>query len=378
MKEDAKDIKIGTIIALLVEEGENWKVVEMPAGESAIADSAKSTSPTPTAPSATPCSSPHASTQSTLLGPSVRNLLHQYGLDQNQISASGPHDILLKGDVLNYIKKNNVTPRNSDEMASNKAVRAPSPPTLPTSNLRAKQPKYVDVELSNMRKIIAKRLTQSKTTIPHAYMAADCQVSKVIKLRQELKQSGVGVSVNDFIIKAAGVSLKKTPEVNVRWNAESGTVEAVQAVDISIAVATPNGLITPIIKDANSLSVQDVSSTVKELAERAKVGKLQPHEFQGGSFSISNLGMFGITEFSAIINPPQAAILAIGTTRQVVNGQGGVDQRMTVTLCYDARAVEEEAAARFLEQFATLIGDPALMDQEGDGTRNRRLNALVN
>jgi pyruvate/2-oxoglutarate dehydrogenase complex dihydrolipoamide acyltransferase (E2) component len=229
-----------------------------------------------------------------------------------------------------------------------------------------------------MRKIIAKRLTESKTTIPHAYSTVSCDVTAVNKLRKQiLAEEATKVSVNDFIIKAVGVCLRKHPQINVQWNPNTQSIQAGSTVDISIAVATPNGLITPIVKDANTLTVREIGSRVKELAGRAKEGKLQPHEFQGGNFSISNLGMFGIKEFSAVINPPQAAILAVGQGCPVVRDDSSVSTEMFLTLSYDARAIEEENAASFLESLSDLLSNPTLLEREGDGSGNRRLSSLV-
>ncbi|KAI1295368.1 Pyruvate dehydrogenase protein X component, mitochondrial [Halotydeus destructor] len=373
--EDTKDIKIGTLIMLTVEEGENWQEVEMP--DNVATDAGAPPPASASAPVSSPKPKSEPSSGATepghgrhLVGPSVRNLLHHYNIEESQVKATGPKGAILKSDVLDYIKQNNLTPHT--EGLKSPAVSHASTKTA------VKAAKSVDIELSNIRKIIAKRLTESKSTIPHGYMSADCNMNKLIKLRSEMKKAGASVSVNDFIIKASGLSLKKATGVNVHWNEASGTIEAIPTVDIAVAVATPTGLITPIVKDANSLDVNEISATVRELADRAKQGKLKPHEFQGGSFSISNLGMFGIAEFCAVINPPQSAILAIGGSRLVVNDHGGLEQRMTVTLSYDVRAIEEETAAKFLETFTQLMNDPVSMERSGDGSDNRRLNALVN
>ena len=374
--EDTKDIKIGTLIALTVEEGEDWKSVEMPERSSVADDNpTKLSTPAPSSVPTAQTSDPGSDGQSSnsMIGPSVRNLLHQYGLSSDSIKATGPHNILLKGDVLSHISSNNLKPSTLEEQASKQPSGVGAVSRRPSR--RSGPAAYVDLELSNMRKIIAKRLTESKSTIPHLYMVADCEMSNLVNYRSELKASGVNVSVNDFIIKASGLSLEENPAVNVRWNGALDSVEGVREIDISIAVATPNGLITPIVKNANALQVSDITAVVRELADRAKQGKLQPHEFQGGSFSISNLGMFGIKEFSAVINPPQSAILAIGSSRVVVNANNIIETKMSVTLSYDARAIDEETAAAFLESFKKYIQEPVLMTRNNN---SRRLNALVN
>ncbi|RWS17005.1 dihydrolipoamide transacylase-like protein [Dinothrombium tinctorium] len=305
-----------------------------------------------------------------LIGPSVRNLLHHYGIDRSEIKPSGPRNILLKSDVLHYIKQKNLKPGVSAKEKSSMATEA--------KRMVPRKEKFVDNELSNMRKTIAKRLTLSKTTIPHSYMTAECNISALLKQRQSFKKSGINVSVNDFVIKAVAVALKMVKEVNVLLDETKNVVKPLENVDISVAVATESGLITPIVKDANRLSVVEIGKTVKELADKAKKGKLQPHEFQGGTFSISNLGMFGITEFIAVINPPQSAILAVGTSRLTTTESGNIAQMMKVTLSYDARAIDEEKSAKFLEIFRDLVENPDKLDKLGDGSDFRRLNYLVN
>ncbi len=364
LPDDSKDIKIGTLIAVMVEDGQDWKDVVIPVSD-IESQTIKSES------IETKIIEKSKESKHNLMGPSARNLLHQFGIDSNAVKSSGPHNTLLKEDVLQYIKDKQLKPieissvptdKKTDISSAAKKVSTPS--------------KYIDIELTNMRKTIAKRLTQSKSTIPHSYMTVDCLMKPVIKTRQKLKLSGINVSVNDFIIKSAGISLKKVPQINSSWNESTSSVEIASTVDISIAVATPNGLITPIIKNANQLNLETISKTAKELAEKARDGKLQPNEFMGGSFSISNLGMFGITEFSAVINPPQSAILAIGTSRLILDDNNETQHVMSVTLSYDSRVIEEDTAAKFLETFKTVIEDPIAL-QSSDGTDNRRLNALI-
>jgi pyruvate/2-oxoglutarate dehydrogenase complex dihydrolipoamide acyltransferase (E2) component len=163
-----------------------------------------------------------------------------------------------------------------------------------------------------VRKVIASRLTESKATIPAQYTSIDCRIDALLKIRAVLKEAGMNVSVNDLVIKAAGKALRAVPEANAQYDRKSDRVVANKAVDVSVAVATDGGLITPIVKDADLLGVQGIADKVKDLAGRARAGKLKPEEFQGGSFTISNLGMFGIDSFVAVINPPQACILAVG------------------------------------------------------------------
>ncbi|KAM7087004.1 pyruvate dehydrogenase protein X component, mitochondrial isoform 3-T3 [Molossus nigricans] len=223
---------------------------------------------------------------------------------------------------------------------------------------------FTEIPASNIRRVIAKRLTESKSTVPHAYITADCDVGAVLKVRQSLVKDDIKVSVNDFIIKAAAVTLKQMPSVNVSWDGEGP--KQLPFIDISVAVATDKGLITPIIKDAAAKGIQEIADSVKVLSKKARDGKLLPEEYQGGSFSISNLGMFGISEFTAVINPPQACILAVGRFRPVLKltqDEEGNDrlqqhQLITVTMSSDGRVVDDELATRFLESFKANLENP--------------------
>lgn len=320
----------------------------------------------------------HGESGPRLLAPTARNLLSHYGLTGCEMPATGPRNILLKEDVVNHIMQNGLMPRQVTLEASTAAVKpAVSLAAVATGRRKAKGPKFTDIELTNMRKVIAKRLTESKSTIPHSYLTASCDVAAISQHRRGWKEAGIRVSVNDYVIKAAALSLKKCPKINVSWNESNFTVQAVKPVDISIAVSTASGLITPIVKDANRLSIPEIAACVTELSAKARAGKLQPHEFVGGSFSISNLGMFGISEFSAVINPPQAAILAVGRAVPVLRPDQRLAELMTVTLSYDARAIGEEEAALFMESVSELLSDPELMIRTGDGSGNRRLSSLI-
>lgn len=289
------------------------------------------------------------------------------------IPATGPKGRLLKGDVLRYVAQEGkpftkpaeaevttkttmpttqlplVTPLQPD-----KSERTEAKPVAPKPQSASRGTEYTDLPNSNMRQTIAKRLSESKANIPHTYASTNCVMDSLIQFRKGLS---IKVSMNDFIIKAAAISLKQVPEMNVVWNGKEAELSG--QVDISIAVATDAGLITPIVKTADSLAVAEISSTLKELASRAREGKLKPQEFQGGSFTISNLGMYGITEFSAVINPPQACIMAVGGTRLLFNADEKIQSIMTVTLSCDRRMVDDELAARWLEAFKSNIENPS-------------------
>jgi pyruvate dehydrogenase E2 component (dihydrolipoamide acetyltransferase) len=212
-----------------------------------------------------------------------------------------------------------------------------------------------------VRKVIARRLSESKQTVPHFYLTIDCELDALLTLRKQLNENADSykLSVNDFIIKATALALAKYPRANVSWTDDN--IIQYDRADVSVAVATDNGLITPIIKDAAAKSLKDISNEMKDLGNRAKEGKLKPAEFQGGTISLSNLGMFGIREFSAIINPPQAAILAIGAggERPVVkDGKVTVANVMTVTASFDHRAIDGVVGAEYLQVFKKLIETP--------------------
>lgn len=358
--ENSKDIQIGVLIAVMVEEGDDWKNAEIPADVGA----------TPSGDAATPAPAPTQTTSqssgsspaesSSVIGPSVRKLLEEFNIKPGEVTASGPHRNLIKGDVLKYIKTKNLSKIELPPAAS--PVSSPSQPASSTYTTSVLPPiegeEYIDIPNTGMRKTIAKRLTESKTTIPHSYVTIDCNMGNVGKLRKQLAGDGIKVSFNDFIIKASAIALQRVPQVNSVWQGDS--VKLSTTVDISVAVATDQGLITPIVQSAAYLSVDDISSKVKDLAARAREGKLKLEEFQGGSFTISNLGMFGISEFSAVINPPQTAILAVGGSRLVLGEEGKPETNMTVTLSYDSRVIDESEASQFLEVFQEIMENPRL------------------
>lgn len=220
---------------------------------------------------------------------------------------------------------------------------------------------YIDIPLTNMRRTIARRLTESKSTIPHSYAITDCNMTSLLRLRRDLKAEGIKVSVNDLIIKATAYALGTVPEMNAHYINEEQGVRVFKNADISVAVSTDDGLITPIVFNASRLNVQQISKTVGSLAQKAREGKLQLREFQGGSFTISNLGMFGIDFFSAVINPPQVGILALGGSRKVFQEDETVIDSMMAQLSYDNRAVSDDVAQSFMQAFQTAMEKPALL-----------------
>jgi pyruvate dehydrogenase E2 component (dihydrolipoamide acetyltransferase) len=229
-------------------------------------------------------------------------------------------------------------------------------------------PVYTELPHSSMRKVIARRLTEAKQRQPHFYLTIDCELDALLKLRQELNakapegKGGYKLSVNDLVIKAAALALRKVPAANASWTDEA--IRLYQRADISVAVAIANGLITPVIRGADLKGLAEISNEMRELAARAREGKLKPEEYQGGTFSLSNLGMYGIREFAAVINPPQGAILAVGAGEQrpiVKDGALAIATVMSCTLSVDHRAVDGAVGAEFLAAFRRLIEAPLTM-----------------
>uniref|UniRef100_A0A8C4EIS0 Dihydrolipoamide acetyltransferase component of pyruvate dehydrogenase complex n=1 Tax=Dicentrarchus labrax TaxID=13489 RepID=A0A8C4EIS0_DICLA len=385
MDEGSRNVRLGTLIALMVEEGQDWKQVEIPPPEAAAPSAASPATHAAAAPVVPPAVSsppppPKPATSGPLrLSPAARHILDTNGLDPKLATPTGPRGLITKEDALNLLKKF-PAPKATPAMTAT-AVPSPVPitatappppppgsrPNIPPLSVPGKPGApgtFTEIPASNVRRVIAQRLTQSKTTIPHAYASVDCDMAAVMHLRKDLAKEQIKVSVNDFIIKAAAVTLKEMPEVNVTWSGDGP--RALDSIHISIAVATDKGLITPIIKNAANKGVQEISANAKALAQKARDGKLLPEEYQGGSFSISNLGMFGISGFSAVINPPQACILAVGTSRaelrlceddQTLRTQ----QLMRVTLSSDGRLVDDELASRFLDKFRANLEQPRRM-----------------
>eukprot|EP00057_Strongylocentrotus_purpuratus_P030744 XP_782594.3 PREDICTED: pyruvate dehydrogenase protein X component [Strongylocentrotus purpuratus] len=362
--EGSKNIPITALIGLMVPEGEDYKDVDMPtqAAPTSTGDSPKQ-SEEGVSESAQFSDMRHAVPKAGEgLSPAVRALIDQHNIDPVLVTPTGPHGRLLKGDVLKFIESGGAAAAPQPAAA---APPAPAPPTVqpPPVAERVAPPSYKqtegmfsEVDLTGMRKVIAKRLTESKTTIPHYYSMVDCELTEIVRLRKQLKKDNIKVSVNDFIIKAAAMALKQVPEVNVTWNGQSAT--PLSSIDISVAVATDGGLITPIVKGADAKGLMEISANVRDLATRARANKLKLDEFQGGSFSISNLGMFGISEFSAVINPPQSCIMAIGGSQLAIGKDRKPLTYMTVTMSSDARVVDGALASRFLKTFKQNIESP--------------------
>lgn len=382
--EGSKNIRLGSLIGLLVEEGEDWKHVEIPKDVGPPSPVSKPSVPPPPSPQpqiSTPVKKEHTPGKLQFrLSPAARNILEKHALDANQGTATGPRGIFTKEDALKLVQLKEMG-KITESRPSPALPTTPTAPLPPQATATPSYPRpmippvsipgqpnvagtFTEIPASNIRRVIAKRLTESKSTIPHAYATADCDLGAVLKVRQNLARDDIKVSVNDFIIKAAAVTLKQMPNVNASWDGEGP--KQLPFIDISVAVATDKGLITPIIKDAAAKGLQEIADSVKALSKKARDGKLLPEEYQGGSFSISNLGMFGIDEFTAVINPPQACILAIGRFRPVLkltqdeegNAKLQQHQLITVTMSSDSRVVDDELATRFLESFKANLENP--------------------
>ncbi len=342
--EGSESVAVNQIIAFILEEGEAWeedKIASFSAPSSASSapqESCSMPSSASVSPSS-PVSAPSEAGNRILVTPLARRLAQAQGVDLKTVKGSGPRGRIVKEDV---------------EKAQQKGQSTPSSSPAPASSYSASG--YEDKPLSSMRKVIAQRLTESKQTVPHFYLTVSCEIDELMKVRQQLNEvSHQKISVNDFVIKAVAVALMRVPEANVSWGGNS--VRQYNQADISVAVAIDGGLITPIIKAAESKTLSQISSEMKDLAQRAKEGKLKPEEYQGGSFSISNLGMFGVETFQAIINPPQGCILAVGAGIEkpvVRKGQIQVGTVMECTLSVDHRVVDGAVGARFLAELRKL------------------------
>ena len=366
--EGAAGVVVGVPICVMVEEGQDWRDVAIPSATPAASSPASSPAPAPqsgaAAVSTVAGSGPPAGSEfihPSLSGPATALLLTQYNINPAQVEATGPKGNLMKADVLKYIQdKSLVTPAPA-EVPLPAASALPAAPAVaaPPPVFRQETADFIDIELSNMRKVIAKRLTESKQLAPHGYSSATADLTSINRLRQEYLKSGFKVSINDFVISAVAAALQYVPQLNA--NVVNEEPQYMKNIDISVAVATPNGLITPIVKTANTKSVQEISAEVKDLAGKAKENKLKLDEFQGGTFTISNLGMFGIAEFTAIINAPQLAILAVGGGRTIIDPDTMRPTTvMTATLSFDQRYVDDATAADFMTVFRSLMERPEL------------------
>ncbi|MCU6615857.1 pyruvate dehydrogenase complex dihydrolipoamide acetyltransferase [Achromobacter mucicolens] len=350
-------VPINTVIGVLVADGEDAAAIDralaehggaaVAAGSAAGASADGAAAPGASAASASAAQSPAASSAAPVPGgrlfasPVARRLAAQWHVDLLGVTGTGPHGRIVRRDV--------------------EAARDRAPAAAPAAAPLAGRPAARRVPHTGMRRAIARRLTESKQHVPHFYLTVDCRMDALLALRAQANHGGaVKLSVNDFIVRAAALALREVPEVNASWHDDD--IEYHAGADVSVAVATDGGLVTPIVRDADVKPLSAISGEIAELAARAKVNRLKPDEFTGGSLTVSNLGMYGISQFAAIINPPQAAILAVGAAerRPVIDAEGQLAAAtvMTVTLSADHRVVDGAVGARWLAAFRTLIENP--------------------
>ena len=299
-----------------------------------------------------------ASGERVIASPLAKQMAASRGVDLALVSGTGPNGRIIKADVESF------DPASVAASAPAAAASAPAPTPTPTpvSDVAGGAP-YTEDKLSNVRKVIARRLTESKQTVPHFYLTVDIRLDPLLKLRSELnavlEPDSVKLSVNDFLIKALARALVRVPQCNVSFHGD--TLRRYARADISVAVAAPSGLITPVITEADSKSLRVISTEMKALAAKARDGKLMPHEYQGGTASLSNLGMFGIKQFDAVINPPQGMILAVGAGQQqpyVVDGALAVATVMHASGSFDHRAIDGADGAQLMEALKSLVENP--------------------
>ncbi len=367
--EGTENVKVGEVIAILAEEGEDvsaaskgsasvpTKVKPEPTAEKPAEKPVEKAAPTKAAAEAPKAAPPASDGNRIKVSPLARRLAEQKGVDLGGVSGSGPGGRIIKADI------------DAAEGGTTKAATAPAvapqaaPAPAPSPAANDFDIPHTTEKLSGMRKTIARRLTEAKQTIPHIYLTVDIQLDKLLKLRSELNATleprGVKLSVNDLLIKAQAVSLMQVPKCNVSIDGDQ--LKTFERADISVAVSIPGGLITPIITSADTKSLSTISAEMKDLAGRAKDGKLKMHEYQGGTASISNMGMFGIKNFDAVINPPQAMIMAIGAGQKrphVIDDSLQIATIMSATGSFDHRAIDGADGAQLMQVFKELVENP--------------------
>jgi pyruvate dehydrogenase E2 component (dihydrolipoamide acetyltransferase) len=392
--EGTQGVKVNQAIAVLLEEGEGadalaWTATaaapppdpvpvipgsspgrerEEPAAKPGEGEAQQPTPGTATAPSPQVNGADHSRI---FASPLARRMAHHAGLDLAALRGTGPQGRIVKADIEAALTAGGARP-----VAAPPTARAPAAASMPTPASAAPSlardqivalagnPPFTERPHTAMRRVIARRLSESKQTVPHFYMSVDCTIDELLAIRARLnaKSESNKISVNDFVIRAAALALRQVPAANASWSDDA--ILQWERVDIAVAVALDEGLITPIVKGADQKGLGQIAAETKDLAQRARAGKLKLEEFQGGTFSISNLGMFGIREFAAVINPPHGCILAVGTGEQrpvVRDGQLAVATVMTCTLSCDHRVVDGAVGAQFLAAFKNFIQEPLTM-----------------
>jgi pyruvate dehydrogenase E2 component (dihydrolipoamide acetyltransferase) len=381
VSEGTADVPVNQVIAVLAGEGEDAGAAAASAGKAAPSAKAEAApakaeaKPAPAAqpaapkPAVQPVAQPAAApaTNRVFASPLAKRLAKEAGIEVARIQGSGPHGRIIARDVESAKSGKGLRPAAAPAAAPSIA------PALSDDKIAAlfEPGSYEVVPHDNMRKVIAQRLTQSKQTIPHFYLSVDCDIGKLMAAREEINAAApkdkdgkpaYKLSVNDFVIKALALALQKIPDANVTWT--EGALLKHKHSDIGVAVSIPGGLITPVVRHAETKSLSAISNEMKDLAARARGRKLKPEEYQGGSSAVSNLGMYGIKDFAAVINPPHATILAVGVGEErAVARKGKIEAAlvMTVTLSTDHRAVDGALGAELIGAFKALIESPVLM-----------------
>ncbi|HAI29695.1 pyruvate dehydrogenase complex dihydrolipoamide acetyltransferase [Thalassospira tepidiphila] len=381
VSEGSENVAVNEVIALLLEEDEDESALEgadtsaasTGGGESAPAQDDAKEEKAPAADDKPAASSgdkpapaaPVSGGERIKASPLARRIAANEGVELSGISGSGPRGRIVKRDIEAALSSKPAEKEAASEEKKSDAAPAAAPAASGWNPDLTGLPEYEEIPNSGMRKTIARRLTESKQQVPHFYLTVDCELDNLLATRKQLNEKageGVKISVNDFVIRAVSLALKKVPAANSIWT-DKATLQC-KKQDISVAVAIEGGLITPVVRDAGSKGLAEISSEMKALAGKARDGKLKPEDYQGGTFSVSNLGMFGIKDFSAIINPPQGCILAIGAGEQrpvVKDGALAIATVMTCTLSVDHRAVDGAVGAEFMAEFKKLIEDPLSM-----------------
>ena len=341
----SQDVKVGAAIALLLQPGEDASALAQAMTDAPATGAAPAVPVAPAAPTLAPLAASPAAPMTAagrpLASPLARRIAAERNVDLAGIRGSGPNGRIVRLDVEAALARASAVPVTSAASAA-----------------------YEEIPHSSMRRMIARRLSEAKQTIPHFYLSIDCAIDALLGLRKDFAECSAGArpSINDFVIKAAALALRQVPELNASWT--EAAIRVYRSVDISVAVSTPSGLITPIIRNADCKGLAQIAAEMKELAERGRLGKLAQDEYQGGGLTISNLGMHGIREFAAIINPPQSCILAVGAGEQravVRDGALAIATMMSCTLSADHRVVDGALGAGYLAAFKKLIEQPLNM-----------------
>ncbi|WP_027259088.1 pyruvate dehydrogenase complex dihydrolipoamide acetyltransferase [Leisingera aquimarina] len=374
--EGSEGVKVNTPIAVLLEDGESADDIgsapaaSEPAAAPAAAEPGPAAAPSPAAAAPAPAAPAASDGTRIFASPLARRIAADKGLDLSQITGSGPKGRIVKADVENAQPQAAAAAPKAEAAPAASAPAAAAPAAGPSADMVARiyeGREYEEVKLDGMRKTIAARLTEAKQTVPHFYLRRDIQLDALLKFRGELNKQlegrAVKLSVNDFIIKACALALQSVPDANAVWAGDR--VLKMKASDVAVAVAIEGGLFTPVLQDSDMKSLSALSTEMKDLAKRARDRKLAPHEYQGGSFAISNLGMFGIDNFDAIVNPPHAGILAVGAgVKKPIVGKDGelaVATVMSVTLSVDHRVIDGALGAELLNAIKDNLENPMVM-----------------